>query len=61
MKVELTYTEKNEIYYVNSQLPERTRANARKIELMCVLRAAGTVSLTVLRTPYRILILCLWT
>lgn len=32
MKVELTYTEKNEIYYVNSQLPERTRANARKIE-----------------------------
>ena len=32
MKVELTYTEKNEIYYVNSHLPERTRANARKIE-----------------------------
>ena len=39
MKVELTYTEKNEIYYVNSHLPERTRANARKIEcIFCTKR-----------------------
>ena len=30
MKVELTYTEKNEIYYVNSQLPERTTVNIGK-------------------------------
>lgn len=30
MKVELTYTEKNEIYYVNSQLPEQTTVNIGK-------------------------------
>ena len=31
MKVELTYTEKNEIYYVNSQLPERTTVRRTRI------------------------------
>ena len=30
MKVELTYTEKNEIYYVNSQLPEQSTVNMGK-------------------------------
>lgn len=30
MKVELTYTEKNEIYYVNSQLPEQSTVNIGK-------------------------------
>ena len=30
MKVELTYTEKNEIYYVNSHLPEQSTVNMGK-------------------------------